>query len=100
MSKGKKLAIAIVIDFILIAAIVFAVKMIISGDATGNKRLLCQGIIVVAIPIMFYMTYMSAAGDKYDELPAELLDDEDELSDEVISDSMPENIADEPEVED
>jgi len=82
MSKGKKIAIAIVIDFILIAVVVYAVKNIISGHATGNYRFLYQGIIVVAIPIMFYMTYMSAAGDKYDELPAELLDDEDDENEE------------------
>lgn len=81
MNKGKKLAIALLFDMAFLVAIVFAVSTIIKGSDSMWKINLSKVVIVLFIPCIFYMTYMSAAGDKYDTLPDELLDDEEVASD-------------------
>lgn len=81
MNKGKKIAIALLLDMALLVAIVFAVSTIIHGSDSAWKINLSKAVIVLFIPCMFYMTYMSAAGDKYDSLPDELLDEEEDSLD-------------------
>lgn len=81
MNKGKKIAIALLFDMALLVGIVFAVSAIIHGSDSAWKINLSKAVIVLFIPCMFFMTYMSAAGDKYDTLPDELLDEEEDLSD-------------------
>lgn len=81
MNKGKKVALAILFDMAFLVAIVFAVSTIIGGSDCAWKITLSKIVIVLLIPCMFYMTYMSVSGDKYDTLPDELLDDEEESSD-------------------
>ena len=78
MNKGKKIALAIVVDMLFLVVIVLAVSTIIKGADSIWKINLSKAVIVLLIPCMFFMTYMSAAGDKYDKIPDELLDEDDE----------------------
>lgn len=83
MNKGKKIALAILFDMLFLVAIVFAVSTILHGGDTVWKVRLAQVLIILLIPCSFYITYMSFSGDKYDKLPEELLE-EDEEDDEAI----------------
>ena len=78
MNKGKKVALAIVVDMLFLVVIVLAVSTIIKGADSIWKINLSKAVIVLLIPCMFFMTYMAAAGDKYDKIPDELLDEDDE----------------------
>lgn len=91
MNKGKKIAIALVVDMLMLVAIVYAVATIIHNGDEAWKRNIAKVIIVLFIPCMFYMTYMSFSDGKYDELPADLLEDEessDEVENQVVEDKV------------
>lgn len=66
MDKGKKIAIAIVVDMALLCFIVFSVRNIICGSLSTTMKNVFSWSIVVAIPIMFFISYMAFVGDKYD----------------------------------
>lgn len=76
MSEGKKRALVIILDMILLAVVVVsAYKMIKGGSSAFNHLFTC--IIVVSIPTIFVMTFTTFAGSRFDvELPEE--DDEEE----------------------
>ena len=78
MNKGKKVALAIVVDMLFLVVIVLAVSTIIKGADSIWKINLSKAVIVLLIPCMFFMTYMSALGDKCEKIPDELLDEDDE----------------------
>lgn len=78
MSKGWKIALALIIDIVVLFLIAFAVWRLFQGNDTAWKNTLFKWMIVLAIPCMFFLTFISFAGDKFDTLPADLLDDEEE----------------------
>lgn len=78
MGKGKKAVITVLADFILLALIVFSVYRLLFGDDSAGRRNVFTACIVLAIPIMFYITYMAFAGDKFDYTPGMFDEDEDE----------------------
>lgn len=79
MKKGWKAALAIIVDLLLMALIIFSVYIIMNSDNAVFKNI-CKAIIVISIPVGFFMTYMSFAGDKYDyDIDAEW--DEEEAED-------------------
>lgn len=78
MDKGRKAVITVLVDFALFALIVFSVYRLLFGDdGAGIRNLLTAGI-VLAIPGMFYITYMALAGDKFDNMQGMSDEDEDE----------------------
>lgn len=78
MNRGMKIAIAIVMDMLFLVAIVYAVAVIIRGTGTPFMRNLAKAVIVILIPCMFYMSFMTFSGERYDKLPEDLLEDGDE----------------------
>ena len=82
MKKGLKAVITVLVDVILIAIIVVAVYLMLFKTHNNTTKNILTVIIVLAIPIGFYMTYMVFAGDKYDYDDSALCEDEDENSDE------------------
>lgn len=82
MKKGLKAVITVLVDVILIAIIVVAVYLMLFKTHNNTTKNILTVIIVLAIPIGFYMTYMVFAGDKYDYDDPALWEDEDENSDE------------------
>lgn len=77
MKKGQKALIAVCVDMILLALIAVAVYMILSRGEEDWVRKLFSVVIVAAIPIGFYITYMAFAGDKFIFDEKEFEDDED-----------------------
>lgn len=76
MKKGWKAALAIIVDLLLIVLIVFSVNMIINSPNEVLKNI-CKAIIVISIPVGFFLTYMTFAGDKYDyDIDSEWEDEE------------------------
>ncbi len=81
MKKGLKAVITVLVDVILIAVIVVAVYLMLFKAHNDTTKNILTVIIVLAIPVGFYMTYMVFAGDKYDYDDLALWEDEDENSD-------------------
>lgn len=77
MNKGLKAVIVVLVDIALLAVIVFAVRAILFLTLTELERRLCMATIIVAIPIIFYVTYLSFFGSKFDDL--DIQDFEEEL---------------------
>ena len=65
MDKGKKALIVVLVDFALVALIVFSVYMMLKTDADTFLHNLFMILIVISIPTMFFVTYLSFSGDKY-----------------------------------
>ncbi len=81
MKKGLKAVITVLVDVILIAVIVAAVYLMLFKAHNDTTKNILTVIIMLAIPVGFYMTYMVFAGDKYDYDDSALWEDEDENSD-------------------
>lgn len=82
MDRGKKAVITVLADFVLLALIVFSVYRLLFGDDTSGRKNVFTACIVLAIPIMFFITYMAFAGDKFDYRPGMFDEDEDESEEE------------------
>lgn len=82
MSKGWKIALALIVDMLVLGLIVFAVWKLCQGNDVAWKNTLFKWMIVLAIPCMFFLTFTSFAGDKFDTLPADLQDDAEEDTEE------------------
>lgn len=78
MDKGKKAVITVLVDFVLLALIVFSVYRLLFGHDSAGIRNLFTAFIVLAIPVMFYITYMALAGDKFDDMQGMFDEDGDE----------------------
>lgn len=85
MNKGLKAVIVVLVDVALLAAIVLAVRAILFFSLTELQRRMCMATIIVAIPIIFYVTYLSLFGSKFDDL--DIQDFENELESKAESDS-------------
>lgn len=66
MDQSKKTLIVIVIDILLLVAIGFSVWKLVFFDTTGILKNVCLVAIVVLIPVIFFITYMNFAGDRFD----------------------------------
>ena len=63
MKKSGKKVISIIVDILLLAVIVLAVYLLIVDNFISININLLYIIIIAAIPIGFYLTYMSFAKD-------------------------------------
>lgn len=80
MDKKTKVFLTVIADLILIGIIILSVYIVVTryGSNLGN---VFSWIIVLAIPTMFYFSYMTFAGDKY-EYKEGMFDDEEEEDEE------------------
>lgn len=77
MNSSKKV-LSVLLDILLVAVIAFAVFLLVTDKGTDINKNILYTIIVFAIPIGFYVTFMSFAGDKYsfDKLPDDFWQEE------------------------
>lgn len=80
MDKGKKIAISILFDLLLLAAIVYCVYLMTTKELSHTCSNICKAIIVVCIPVMFLTTFISTSWDRYDE--EKMGEDDDDDNDE------------------
>lgn len=66
MDKGKKALLAVLVDFVMLVLVVFSVYRLLFKPDTQIVKNVLTAVIVIAIPVMFYVTYMAAAGDKFE----------------------------------
>lgn len=91
MDKGKRALVAVLIDFVMLALIVFSVYMLLFKADTPIMKNIFTGVIVIAIPVMFYATYMAAAGNKFEYNEDEFEDDSEDNDTLDIGKSLKEN---------
>lgn len=94
MDRGKKAVITVLADFVLLALIVFSVYRLLFGDDTAGRKNVFTACIVLAIPIMFFITYMAFAGDKFDYRPGMFDEDEDESEEESEEEEASDTVTD------
>ena len=103
MSKGKKVIITILVDAAMLAILVFSVYSMLFHAKTELMKNVYTAFIVIAIPVIFLVTYMNVAGDKYDYKEEDFEEDEfeeetetnPEINSETNSDSNSEKISEE-----
>lgn len=78
MNKKAQYVITICVDMIMLAIVAIASYFLLTHGFTGWKQYVLQGGIIVAIPTIFFLTYMTFAGHKYDSLPEEEEDGEED----------------------
>lgn len=78
MDKGKRVLAAVLIDFAMLALLIYSVYMLLLKIDTKVMKNIFTAIIVLAIPVMFYVTYMAIAGDKFEYSDTEFEDDAEE----------------------
>ncbi len=76
MNKKAQYVITICVDMIMLAIVAIASYFLLTHGFSGWKQYVLQGIIIVAIPTMFLISYMTFAGKKYDHLLQEEEDEE------------------------
>lgn len=89
---NNKIIVTILTDIILLGIIVLSVYFIITRTDVEWINNLCTGIIFVSIPIIFYISYMTFAYDKfeYDEKAFEYDEmDKEEFADEGANEFVP-----------
>lgn len=86
MNKKAQYVITICVDMIMLAIVAIASYFLLTHGFTGWKQYVLQGVIIAAIPTIFFLTYMTFAGHKYDSLPDDE-EDEDREEDEDHEDS-------------
>ena len=77
MSKKTQYVLTICVDMIMLAILVIASYFLITHEYSGWKQYGLQAVIIVTIPSMFFITYMTFAGHKYDASYREEFEDED-----------------------
>lgn len=65
MNKVKKALIVVLVDFVMLAVLVYSVYMMLTVKSGTIKHNIFTILTVVSIPIIFYVTYLTFAGDKY-----------------------------------
>ncbi len=66
MNNGRKIFMAVLIDLALLAILITSCYFLIFRDVSDEvNRILTLGIIIV-IPAMFYITYITFAGNKFE----------------------------------
>lgn len=65
MNKVKKALIVVLVDFVMLAVLIYSVYMMLTVKSGTVKHNLFTILTVVSIPIIFYVTYLAVAGDKY-----------------------------------
>lgn len=103
MSKGKKVIITILVDAVMLAVLVFSVYSMLFRAKTESMKNVYTALIVITIPVIFLVTYMNVAGDKYDYKEEDFEEDEfeegtetnTEINSETNSDSNSEMISEE-----
>ncbi|MDD6401073.1 MAG: hypothetical protein PUG10_05635 [Lachnospiraceae bacterium] len=64
MDRKTKVFLTVLIDFLLFVIVCFSTYRM-SVDANGSMNRIFSVLIFISIPIMFYLTYMTFAGEKY-----------------------------------
>lgn len=82
MNNKVRNVITICADMIMLAIVAIASYFLLMRGYDGWRQYLLQGIIIVLIPTMFFISYMTFAGHKYDA-PDEEQEEEDETLDET-----------------
>lgn len=82
MNKVKKALWVVLLDLVLTGLVIFSVYMMLNTEVGSVRYNIFMVLIVISIPIIFFTTYLSVAGDKYDYNQAEF---KDELSGEDIN---------------
>ena len=93
---NKKKIVTIIIDIVLLAIIISAVYLMVSGQdfsADALKSKICSVAIFLIIPVGFFITYNSFWGDKYDF--DELYNKEFVEDNEFTDDKSEDNVSDE-----
>ena len=67
MGKGRKIAISLLVDFLLLGVVVCCVYMLITGDMSSVYMNIYKALIIICIPSTFLVTYINTSWDKYDE---------------------------------
>lgn len=65
MNKVKKALIVVFVDFVMLAVLIYSVYMMLTVKSGTVKHNIFTILTVVSIPIIFYVTYLAFAGDKY-----------------------------------
>lgn len=76
MDKKTKIFLTLIADFALVGILCFSVYKMVTDAGTSAKNAY-SWIIVLVIPVMFFISYMTFAGDKY-EYKEGMFDEEDE----------------------
>lgn len=79
MSKVKKAMLTVLVDAVMLAVLVFSVYSMLFCADTELMKNIYTALILISIPVIFFVTYMSIAGDKYDYIE-DLEDEADTLS--------------------
>ncbi len=75
MNEGKKRILTVLFDIVLVALVVAAVYFYLFGDVSSGIKKLLTAVIVISIPTIFVISFITFSGNKYDfEIP----EDEDE----------------------
>lgn len=96
MNNGKKIFIAVLIDLALLATLIGVCYLLIFREVSYNMQKLLTVFIVMIIPTMFYVSYQTFAGNKFDfdekkyeqEFGDDLEDDQDEEINEKHKDNL------------
>lgn len=79
MNKGTKILIAVLADMALLVLIVLSVRYLLFHTESAVYRRIFSGVIIVAIPVMFFISFTTFAGDRYDYDPDAFEGDDAEL---------------------
>ncbi len=66
MDKGKKILRTIIIDVIMLVILAVSVYALMFKAKTEVLKNLFTLLVVISIPVIFFTTYMTVAGEKYD----------------------------------
>ncbi|MBE5946113.1 MAG: hypothetical protein E7259_04100 [Lachnospiraceae bacterium] len=93
MNKVKKALIVVFVDFVMLAVLIYSVYMMLTVKSGTVKHNIFTILTVVSIPIIFYVTYLAFAGDKYKFDDSLFQDDEtDKANDKVKGGETDENM--------
>lgn len=75
MSKIKKALLVVLIDIVLMGVIIFSVYKMLNTEVGSTAYNVFMALIVISIPVIFFSTYLTVAGDKYDIKESEFKDE-------------------------
>ncbi len=81
MNKGTKILVTVLADMALLVLVVFSVHFLLAYPESALYRRLFSALIIVAIPAIFLISYMTFAGDRFDYNPEAFEEEEQESAD-------------------
>jgi len=89
MTKGKKIILTLLADFLLLGLLIWSIKNMVTPDLSPTLLTISKLFIIATIPTIYVISFMTFTADKYSY--ENMLPDEEDTEQDTSSDMEPHN---------